>query len=130
MNIETAVQGFSSNLSSSGVQVRSPAAQRETSRTTAQPISTNTLATESQNASDSNVETRAKTNQAVEQLNSFAKSIRPELSFSVDEASGTQVVRLVDIDSKEVIRQIPSEEAIQIAQALDKFQGLFIKDKA
>jgi flagellar protein FlaG len=36
----------------------------------------------------------------------------------------------LDSQSKEVIRQIPSEEAIQLAQALDKLQGLFVKAKA
>ena len=68
--------------------------------------------------------------EAVEKLSSFVKNIRSEISFTVDESSGTQVVQVLDSQSKEVIRQIPSEEAIQLAQALNKFQGLFIKDKA
>ncbi|MBS1140981.1 MAG: hypothetical protein H6R13_2434 [Proteobacteria bacterium] len=68
--------------------------------------------------------------EAVKQLSDFASQNRPELSFSVDEASGVHVVRIVDTTTKEVIRQFPSEEAIQLAQALDKLQGLFVKDKA
>jgi flagellar protein FlaG len=68
--------------------------------------------------------------EAVKQLSDFASKNRPELSFSVDEASGVHVVRIVDTTTKEVIRQFPSEEAIQLAQALDKLQGLFVKDKA
>lgn len=68
--------------------------------------------------------------EAVKQLSDFVSQNRPELSFSVDEASGVHVVKIVDTTTKEVIRQFPSEEAIQLAQALDKLQGLFVKDKA
>jgi len=67
---------------------------------------------------------------AVEKLSKFVSSIRPEISFSVDEESGTRVVKIIDRQSKEVVRQIPSEEAIQLAQALDKLQGLFVRDTA
>lgn len=67
---------------------------------------------------------------AVEKLSKFVSNIRPEISFSVDEASGTRVVKIIDRQSKEVVRQIPSEEAIQLAQALDKLQGLFVRDTA
>jgi len=67
---------------------------------------------------------------AVEKLSKFVSNIRPEISFSVDEDSGTRVVKIIDRQSKEVVRQIPSEEAIQLAQALDKLQGLFVRDTA
>ncbi len=67
---------------------------------------------------------------AVEKLSKFVSNIRPEISFSVDESSGTRVVKIIDRQSKEVVRQIPSEEAIQLAQALDKLQGLFVRDTA
>jgi flagellar protein FlaG len=68
--------------------------------------------------------------EAVQQIADFVNKTRPELSFSVDEASGVRVVRIIDTTTKEVIRQYPSEEAIQLAQALDKLQGLLVKDSA
>lgn len=68
--------------------------------------------------------------EAVQQIANFVNKTRPELSFSVDEASGVRVVRIVDTTTKEVIRQYPSEEAIQLAQALDKLQGLLVREKA
>jgi len=67
---------------------------------------------------------------AVQRISEYISASRPEINFTIDQTSGTQVVKIVDSQSKEVIRQIPSEEAIQIAQALDKLQGLFVKDKA
>lgn len=48
----------------------------------------------------------------------------------MDDATQMRLVKVIDTQSKEVIRQIPSEEAVQIATAIDKFQGLLIKDSA
>ena len=67
--------------------------------------------------------------EAVKHLEDFVSIARADISFSIDEASGVQVVKIVDKQSKEVIRQFPSEEAIRIAQALDNLQGVFVKDK-
>jgi len=67
---------------------------------------------------------------AVERLSKFVATTTSEISFSIDQDSGIQVVKVLDSQSKDVIRQIPSEEVIQLAQALDKLQGLFVKDKA
>lgn len=68
--------------------------------------------------------------EAVKHLADFVASASSEISFSIDPSSGTQVVKIMDKNSHEVIRQMPSEEAIHLAQALDKLQGLFVKDKA
>lgn len=67
---------------------------------------------------------------AVKRLNDFVAPSQSEISFSIDDESGVRVVKILDSQSKEVIRQIPSEEAIELARALDKLQGLLIKDKA
>lgn len=53
-----------------------------------------------------------------------------DLIFSVDEKSGEHVIKVVDKSTKEVIRQIPSEEAIQIKESIDRFQkGLLVNLK-
>ena len=67
---------------------------------------------------------------AVERISKFVATTSAEINFSIDQDSGIQVVKVLDSQSKDVIRQIPSEEVIQLAQALDKLQGLFVKDKA
>lgn len=68
--------------------------------------------------------------EAVSQISKFVSLANAEISFSIDQSSGTRVVQIKDSRSDTVIRQIPSEEAIQIAQALDKLQGLFVKESA
>lgn len=53
-----------------------------------------------------------------------------DLLFSIDNDTGKTVVKVVDSVTDKVIRQIPSEELIAIAKALDKFQGLLLKQEA
>ncbi len=52
------------------------------------------------------------------------------LDFSVDDSSGKTIVCVTDRESGELIRQIPSEEMLAIAQSLDKMQGLLLRQKA
>jgi len=67
---------------------------------------------------------------AVNAANDFIKPINNSVEFSLDKDSERMVVKVMDSATKEVIRQIPSEEMLAIAQALDKIQGLLIKQKA
>lgn len=68
--------------------------------------------------------------QAVDRLKQFVSTSDAEINFAIDNNSGVQVVKIIDRNTKDVIRQIPSEEAINLAMALDKLQGLFVREKA
>ncbi|MBP9227169.1 MAG: flagellar protein FlaG [Azonexus sp.] len=52
------------------------------------------------------------------------------LDFSIDENSGKTIVRVTDRESGELIRQIPSQEMLEIARSLDRLQGILVKQKA
>ncbi len=67
---------------------------------------------------------------ASEQINKFIQQFNRNLQFTVDEDTGINVVQVIDSETEEVIRQMPSEEMLAIARALDKFQGLLLRDKA
>lgn len=54
----------------------------------------------------------------------------PQLAFSIDEESNRTIVRVTDASTGELIRQLPSEEALAIARSLDKMQGLLLKQQA
>lgn len=69
-------------------------------------------------------------NQAVKQIQDVIKQTANSLQFSIDEDIGVTVVKVIDTESKKVIRQIPSEEVMDIAKALDKLQGLLVKQQA
>ena len=77
-----------------------------------------------------NSPSRDEVEDAVSRLSKFVAPNQSEINFSVDESSGVRVVKIIDRNSNEVIRQMPSEEAVALARALDKLQGLLIKDKA
>lgn len=67
---------------------------------------------------------------AMENLKQAIQSSAANLQFSVDSDTGQTVIRVVDGGTKEVIRQIPSEEVLQLAKSLDKLSGLLLKQKA
>lgn len=58
------------------------------------------------------------------------RSLASSLEFSVDRQTGKTIVRVIDTATHEVIRQIPSEEMLAIARALDHLQGLLVHGTA
>jgi flagellar protein FlaG len=67
---------------------------------------------------------------AVENINKTIQAASQNLEFSVDEDSSQVVVKVIDQQTKQVLRQIPTEEVLEIAKSLDKLQGLLIKQTA
>ncbi|MCY1280284.1 FlaG protein [compost metagenome] len=66
----------------------------------------------------------------VASLREFAQSIQRDLSFRVDDSSGRIVVEVRDQSSGDVIRQIPSEEALQLLKHLEEARSLMLKTTA
>jgi flagellar protein FlaG len=66
----------------------------------------------------------------LEEVQAAIRPVASELNFSLDEESGRMMVRIVDRQTDEVIRQIPSEELLRISKALDKLQGLLLNKEA
>lgn len=67
---------------------------------------------------------------AVQKVQDFLSGMASELKFSIDDDTGIQVVKIIDNTTQEVIRQMPSEEMLAVAKALDTIKGLFIKNTA
>jgi flagellar protein FlaG len=67
---------------------------------------------------------------AVEQGNQAMAALSASLSFEVDSSTNTTVVKVIDTTDNSVIRQIPSQEMLDIARALDRVQGLLLRDNA
>lgn len=69
--------------------------------------------------------------QAAQMISKVMQTFSSNLEFSVDDAAiGKTVVKVVDRETGDMIRQIPSEEALDIARALDRLQGLLIRQQA
>jgi len=55
---------------------------------------------------------------AVQEIEKFVQSIKRNLEFSIDEHSGKVIVKVIASETGEVVRQIPSAEALKLADSL------------
>ena len=67
---------------------------------------------------------REQLDDAVSQLNDFVQNVQRDLQFEVNNELGQTVVRVVDQQTQEVIRQIPDEVAMRLAENLQQDEPL------
>ncbi|MBL1261577.1 MAG: flagellar protein FlaG [Thiotrichaceae bacterium] len=118
----------------------------------AAPVATSEAATERQKEAASVVsETAVASNQqaevveqvelndAVTYINDHFQNIQRNLEFSVEEDTGKVLVRVYDTETEELVRQIPGEQAIKMAQIMHeknqeadelKVDGFLLQEKA
>jgi flagellar protein FlaG len=58
------------------------------------------------------------------ELNALVKTIQRDLQFSVDDSSGETVIKVLDTQTDEVIRQIPSKEVLALTQNFESLKGI------
>lgn len=68
--------------------------------------------------------------EAVSSIKDFVQSIRRDLNFDLDDSSGKMVVKVTDRSTGEVVRQIPTEEALRLAENLEEARSLLFKAQA
>ena len=61
---------------------------------------------------------------AVERLNELMSSTQRSLRFKVDEGSGRTIITVINETTKEIVRQIPSEEVLAVSQTLEELGSL------
>jgi len=83
-----------------------------------------------QETSTSAVSQEQAVQESVDKLNEFISPYVTSLQFSVDKDLGKVVVKIMDNETKEVIKQIPSKEILALTKALSKVSGLFLKQEA
>ncbi|MCE7913430.1 MAG: flagellar biosynthesis protein FlaG [Nitrosomonas sp. PRO4] len=68
--------------------------------------------------------------QAIEKIQGTVNNLTRNLQFSIDKDTGQTVIKVMDTHTEEIIRQIPTEEAIEIARTLEKVQGILFNGQA
>lgn len=68
--------------------------------------------------------------EVVEGLNSRMRQLQRSLRFSVDDGSGRIIVKVIDSDTDEVIRQIPSEEMLAMMKHIRDVDGYIFDARA
>lgn len=65
---------------------------------------------------------KAQLQQAVDVVNQALALEQRSLNFSIDEGSGRSVIKVYDYKTEELIKQIPSEELLRVAQDIKRLQ--------
>lgn len=67
---------------------------------------------------------------AVTRLNEYVQSTNRQLQFSVDKQSGQTIVKVIDLQTDQVVRQIPSDDVLALARQLrDLSKGSLFEQK-
>ena len=86
-------------------------------------------ATDAGTSQDSTSEQSEKLKTAVQDIEKFVQSVKRNLEFSIDEESGKVIVKVIASDTGEVVRQLPSAEALKIADNLQNAHSLLFDAK-
>lgn len=66
----------------------------------------------------------------IEQLNELMRDSQRSLSFRVDDDLDKLVVSVVNPETDEIIRQMPSEESLKFAKSLEGVMGIIFNERA
>jgi flagellar protein FlaG len=69
----------------------------------------------------------------VSELNDHVQLVRRELNFRVDETTGVTVLRVVDVATGALVRQLPSRNVLEMMDRVDRMQansGLLLREQA
>ncbi|MNT71944.1 flagellar protein FlaG [compost metagenome] len=70
------------------------------------------------------------TSAAIGELVDALKTTTIGLRFEIDDTTHRVITKVIDKETGDLIRQMPTEEVLRIARAIDKLQGLFINHAA
>jgi len=68
--------------------------------------------------------------QAVDEGNSLLQVAKRNLQFKVDDDTSRMVVKVVDSESGELVRQIPAEEVLAVVRRMQEFDQGLLQDRA
>ncbi|MDK2856661.1 MAG: flagellar protein FlaG [Bacillota bacterium] len=66
---------------------------------------------------------------AAEALDETARAVNARLSFVYHEESGRMQVKVIDVETQEVIREIPPTEVLELVARIREMIGLFLDKK-
>lgn len=76
------------------------------------------------------VEAASDIRRAIGELTEVLRTTSIGLRFEIDEVTNRVVTKVIDKETGELIRQMPTEEVLRFARALDRLQGVFVRQAA
>nr|WP_067287935.1 flagellar protein FlaG [Marinobacterium profundum] len=95
---------------------------------------TSTIAPQSSNSNSTAVATEnaqltvQEVSETVEALNSVMQQMERGISFHVDDQSGRQVIQVIDRDSGDVLKQMPSEDLLKLISHMQEMQSILFDE--
>jgi flagellar protein FlaG len=74
--------------------------------------------------------TKEKLEQAAARVKDVLRGTTSRLEIEIDSDSNKAVIRILNGESGEVIRQIPAQELLDLAKHLDEPKGLLVRERA
>jgi flagellar protein FlaG len=74
--------------------------------------------------------TREQTQAMVDNVERLLKVLNTNLSFEIHEKAGQMVVKVVERDTKQIIREIPPEDMLRLQEKLQESRGVLFDVKA
>lgn len=103
---------------------------------TSKPVKAGGLLGSPKNESDAHLDappqtlTREQAQAVVDNVESFLKDLNTNLSIEIHEKTGRVVVKVVERNTKEVIREILPEDMLKLQEKLQEFRGVLFDGKA
>lgn len=95
---------------------------------TPRPVQTVVIAQSKQPTVDEK-DTKEKLNQAIDSLNDFFAINHSELKFVFHEGLDTYYAQLINSETEEVIREIPSKKVLDVFYEMQKLVGMIVDKK-
>jgi len=115
MNTVTSASAFT-QISANAELKAKPANAEQIKLSVTKPVDVSEVSEQPQAA------TIAEVDNALNVVNKAAIFEQRSLSFMVDEASGRSIIKVIDRSTDQLIRQIPSEELLKVAQDIKRLQ--------
>lgn len=122
------IQSVTNSAALSQLLVGTPAVSGAGLQSSGQAAAQSAVATQVAAASATSV-TSEQAQQAVDVVNKVVQIFNSDVEFAVDKQTGINLVKVIDKDTDEVIRQLPIEAVVDFARTLDSLQGLLVKQK-
>ncbi len=110
--------------------VAASSVQTAASQQTATQQTSSVQATPSESVQPSQKMSAEEVQVVLDKMNEFMHNGQRNLIFSIDKDTDDMIVKVMDTETQEVIRQFPSEETLKLAKHIEGMLGLILNDRA
>lgn len=97
--------------------------RQETAKVTGDEVAEQAATSEPAKREGAPQPTREQVESATRDITDYMQSVSRSLQISVDDSLGTTIIRVLDAETDELVRQIPAEKAVEVARYLSDKQA-------